>query len=314
MKPAAILALVGATATGKTELAERIADPLGAEIVCADSRQVFRELDVGTGKPAAEERARRPHHLFDALSIEERASAGWFARAASRSIDEIRSRGCTPLLVGGAGLYLKALREGLSEEPALDPGERARLRAELAARPVEELHARLALADPESARRLRSRDRQRVSRALEIFELSGRPIGWWHARAGQPRVAGEWRVAEIRVPPVELAGRIERRTRWMFDHGLLEETRAVLDAGGEAALRKLRAVGYDEALEVLKGRLTRAQAEARTILRTRQLAKRQRTWFRHQVAATAIESGGATWDALSEKLRAVFAESERRTG
>jgi tRNA dimethylallyltransferase len=298
-----LLALVGATATGKTEIGESLAGELGAEIVCADSRQVFRELDVGTGKPSAAERAARPHHLFDALAIEERATAGWFARTAVGTIADIRSRGRTPLLVGGAGLYLRALQEGLAREPELDPGARERLRAEHERTRVTELHARLRSLDPDSAARITPRDRQRISRALEIVELSGRPIGWWHAQPARAPVEGEWRVVELRVPPAESARRIERRTRWMFSSGLVEETRALAEAGRSAALAALRAVGYDEALELLAGRITRDEAEARTSLRTRQLAKRQRTWFRHQIAADVVEAGPASAEATRAQVR-----------
>jgi len=314
MTRSSILAVVGATATGKTELAERLAAALGAEIVCADSRQVFRELDAGTGKPSAAERGRRPHHLFDALSIHERASAGWFARAAARTIEEIRSRGGVPLLVGGAGLYLRALREGLSAEPELDPAARARLRSELDALRVEEMHARLARVDAESASKLRPRDRQRIARALEVAELSGRPMSWWHARAGAPLVTGEWRSVELRVPPAELGRRIEDRTRWMFGNGLIEEARAVIASGEEEALRRLRAVGYDEALELLAGRLTRAEAEAKTSQRTRQLAKRQRTWFRHQIESDVLEAAAASMESVFARARAILTGSERSTG
>lgn len=290
MNPAGpIYALVGATATGKTDLGEALADALGAEIVCCDSRQVFRELDVGTGKPAPARRAARPHHLFDALSIDQRPSAGWFAREAVRVIGEVRGRGRAPLLVGGAGLYLRALREGLAEEPPMDDEERAALRREHAALPIEALRERLERRDPEAAARLRPRDRQRISRALEIIELTGAPLAVMHARRPVPPVAGEWRVVERRVPPAEVSARIEARTRWMFEHGLVEETRALLAAGREAALRRLRAVGYDEALDLLAGTRTREEAELGTTERTRQLAKRQRTWFRHQVAAEVLE-------------------------
>jgi tRNA dimethylallyltransferase len=145
--------------------------------------------------------------------------------------------------------------------------------------------------DPTTAARLSPRDRQRVTRALEVFESSGRPLAWWHERHGQPAVAGEWRVVELTLAPRALAERIERRTRWMFDSGLVEEARALVAAGKEPPLRALGAVGYDEALDLLAGRLTRAQAEGRTTLRTRQLAKRQRTWFRHQVEAVRLEVG-----------------------
>jgi tRNA dimethylallyltransferase len=285
-----ILALVGATATGKTDLGERLAEALDAEIVCADSRQVFGELDLGTGKPSAADRAARPHHLYDALALEERPSAGWFAREAARTIEGIRARGRTPLLVGGAGLYLRALREGLAEVPEAGEEARAELRREHAALPVEELRARLAQRDPESTARLGPRDRQRLSRALEVVELTGETLGAWHARPAAPLVTGEWRVAELQLPADVVAQNIQERTRWMFDHGLIDEVRALVAGGREAALRRLRAVAYDEALDLLAGTRTRGDAERRTNERTRQLAKRQRTWFRHRFHGVPIEN------------------------
>ncbi len=303
MNRSLLFALVGATATGKTDVGESLVAALEAEVVCADSRQVFRELDIGTGKPDAASRAARPHHLFDALPLEERPSAGWFARAAAEAIAAIRARGRRPLLVGGAGLYLRALQEGLAREPELDPGSRARLRAEHAGTSVTDLHARLRSLDPASASRLRPRDRQRISRALEIVELSGRTLGWWREQPARAPVEGEWRVVELRVSAAEASRRIETRTRWMFASGLLEETRALVATGRGAALAELRAVGYDEALELLAGRLTREEAEERTRARTRQLAKRQRTWFRHQIAADVVEGGSGSIEATAARVR-----------
>jgi tRNA dimethylallyltransferase len=284
-----IVAVVGATATGKTELGEALAEVLGGEVVCADSRQVFRELEIGTGKPSAVQRAARPHHLFDALALGQRPSAGWYAGAAGAVCGAIRSRGRTPVLVGGSGLWLRAAQHGLSGEPPHDAGVRQRLQDECARLGVETLHARLAIVDPVTAARLKARDRQRVTRALEVHEASGRPLSWWHERRGEPAVTGEWRVFELTVTPEALAGRIARRTAWMLDSGLLEETRGLVAAGFEPPLRALSAVGYDEALEVLAGRLSRDEAAGRIDLRTRQLAKRQRTWFRHQVEAVRLE-------------------------
>jgi tRNA dimethylallyltransferase len=299
-----IVAVVGATATGKTDLGEALADALGGELVCADSRQVFRELELGTGKPAPAERAARPHHLFDALELGARPSAGWYAGAAGAVCATIRSRGRTPVLVGGSGLWLRAAQHGLSGEPRHDPQVRARLQAELERAGPEALHERLAQVDPATAARLEPRDRQRVTRALEVHEASGRPLSWWHERRAEPAVAGEWRVLELVVEPAALDERIARRTRWMFEAGLLEEARALVAAGHEQALRALRAVGYDEALDLLGGGLTRAEAETRTSLRTRQLAKRQRTWFRHQVVAARLDAGAAGGEAtLREALR-----------
>lgn len=301
-----IIAIVGATATGKTAVAEAVAAALDGEVVCADSRQVFRELEIGTGKPTPEERARRPHHLFDALGLGARASAGWYAGTARAACVAIRARGRVPVLVGGSGLYLDAARRGLAPAPPHDPSVRAELRAALEREGPEALHRRLAAADPESARRLAPRDAQRIARALEVFEATGRPLSAWHAGGRTGGIAGRWRILELTCPPRDLLPRIERRTRRMFDEGLVEETRALVAAGHGPALERLRAIGYDEALALLAGRLARPDAEARVNLRTRQLAKRQRTWFRHQVEAERLGVGPADPAALAATALALL--------
>jgi len=301
MASATVLALVGATAIGKTDVAEALAGA-GIEIVCADSRQVFRELVAGTGKPSREALAAAPHHLFDALSLEQRPSAGWFARAAGEACAAIHARGAVPLLVGGSGLYVNAARYGLAETPPHDAAARERLRGEARTRGAAALHADLARADPATAARLDPRDTQRVARALEVLAATGKPLSWWHAQPRRPAVPGTWRVVELTCPAHELRARIGERTRRMFESGLIEETRALLDQGREGALRAVSAIGYDEALELVRGRLTRAAAEAQTWLRTVQLAKRQRTWFRHQLEATRVP-GSATPDALVTRVR-----------
>jgi tRNA dimethylallyltransferase len=295
------VASVGAPATGKSDLAERLASALDAEIVCCDSRQVFAELEIGTGKPTPAERAASPHHLFEALHLGEHPSAGWYARAAGEACAAVRANGRTPLLVGGSGLYLRALREGLAPTPPHDAAVRARLRAELDAAGPGPLHARLLRVDPETAARVGERDRQRILRALEVEESTGRPLSWWHARTPVAAPADAWRVVEVEVAPAPLRERIAERTRWMFDHGLIEETRALLERGAGDALSALQAIGYDEAREVIEGTLAQSKAEARVNLRTAQLAKRQRTWFRHQVEAIRLEGSG---DAASLARRA----------
>lgn len=296
------VAIVGATATGKTEIGEVVAATLGGEIVCADSRQVFAELEIGTGKPTPGERASLPHHLFDALHLGQRASAGWYARTAATTCAAIHARGRLPVLVGGSGLYLRALMTGLSGEPPHDAAIRARLREEAENTGRESLHHRLALVDPETAARLKPRDLQRVSRALEVFEASGKPLSWWHRVQPESAFDADWRVFEIVLDPRTLAERIARRTRAMFDGGIVDETRALVEHGLEAPLRALAAVGYDESLELLSGRIGRAEAEESTNLRTRQLAKRQRTWFRHQVEATRIDASDRDAVAIAREI------------
>ncbi len=309
-----VVAVVGATATGKTDLGEALAAATDGEVVCADSRQVFRELEIGTGKPSPAERGERPHHLFDALGLGERPSAGWYASAAGAVCAAIHSRGRTPVLVGGSGLWLRAAQHGLSGEPPHEPAVRERLRRECDRLGVEALHARLALLDPPTAARLSPRDRQRITRALEVCEASGRPLSWWHGRRGRPALVGEWHVIELTAAAGVLGSRIERRTAWMLESGLLDEARALAAAGHEPALRRLRAVGYDEALDVIAGLLDPAEAAARITLRTRQLAKRQRTWFRHQVEAIRLDAGEhGTAGLLAAALRSLGRAAARRS-
>jgi len=302
-----LVAIVGATATGKTGVAERVAERLGGEVVCADARQVFRELEIGTGKPSPGERAERPHHLFDWLSLGERATAGRWARAAAAVCADCFARGVTPVLVGGSGLYLAALEHGLHPEPPRDPERRAALERECEANGVAAMHARLAARDPEGAAGLAPRDRQRVLRALEIVEESGHTLAWWRSRPREAPLAATWQSYELTCAPALLAERIARRTRQMWEQGLLAETRALVAAGREPELRRLAAIGYDEALESLAGRLDAAAAAARTNERTRQLAKRQRTWFRHQVEAVVVDGVDPAVCACAE---AAFARPE----
>ncbi len=284
----ALVAVVGATATGKSDLGEALARALGGEVVCADARQVFRELETGTGKPSPAERAALTHHLFDALALEERPSAGWFARVAGAACEAVFARGRVPVLVGGSGLYVRALLEGLHAAPPHDAAVRARIAGELEAQGPEALHARLAAVDPATAARLAPGDRQRVTRALEVYESSGRPLSAWHADGARGALAADARLVEVTCPPAVLAERIERRTAGMFAGGLVEETRALLSAGRGEALARLRAIGYDEAMAVVRGSSTVERAAEETNRRTRQLARRQRTWFRHQAVAAPL--------------------------
>ena len=284
-----IVALVGATATGKTALGEAVAARAGGEVVCADARQVFRELEIGTGKPTPAERAERPHHLFDWLALGERPTAGGWAHAAAAACEACFARGTLPVLVGGSGLYLDALQRGLHPEPPKDASVRTRLADECEHSGVEAMHARLATLDPDAGRALKPRDRQRVLRALEVVEVSGHTLGWWRAHAREAPLAAEWRAFQLVVEPGMLRARIAERTEAMWGDGLLDETAALVAAGKTEALERLAAIGYDEAMDVLAGRSTPEAAKQAMTVRTAQLAKRQRTWFRHQLSSTALE-------------------------
>lgn len=305
-----VVVIAGATATGKTALGEAVAEALGGVVVCADARQVFAELDIGTGKPNAAERAARPHHLFDWRRMGEHVSAGAWAREAARCCEDAFAARRTPVLVGGSGLYLRALIEGLHGEPGHDATVRAELEAMLARDGLEPLRARLEALDPETAARLMANDRQRVLRALEVVIATGSTLSARHAAPRQPVLHADFRIVELTASLESLASRIAARSRQMFDGGLLEETRQIVAAQRGPALTALHAIGYDEALAHLAGTSTLEAAIAATSLRTRQLAKRQRTWFRHQLIADRLDTDVAS---MPELTRAVMRVLERGT-
>lgn len=308
-----LVAVVGATATGKTAVSELVAAALGGEIVCADARQVFRELEIGTGRPSPAERAERPHHLFDRYGLGEHATAGAWARAASHVCEDLFARGRTPVLVGGSGLYLAALQQGLHPEPPKDASVRASLVAECEATGVEAMHARLAALDPQSAERLGPRDRQRILRALEVVIVGGRPWATWREAPREAPLAAEWRTFELVCTPEVLAARITDRTQAMWREGLLEETRQLLSVGHAAALTRLAAIGYDEAMARLAGTMDATEAERRMNERTRQMAKRQRTWFRHQMATEPLPADDPrTFEGLVERIVSAVGEGTAR--
>jgi len=296
-----LVALVGPTASGKTDLALALAPALEAEIVSVDSRQVYRHLDIGTAKPEAEARAAVRHHLLDVVDPDEPYDAAAFARDARLAVQDVLGRGKAALLVGGSGLYLRALTEGLCPAPPADADVRATLADELAVRGVETLHAELAQHDPEAAARIAPRDAVRIVRALEVQRLTGRPLSDWqraHAFADRPY---DVLTVVLCPPPEELERRIAERCASMWSRGLVAETEAVLAAGFSGELRPLQAIGYREAQAHLRGEIDRATAIERMRLATRQYAKRQRTWFR------ALE--GATWLDGGEPPTAVLARS-----
>lgn len=268
--------LAGPTAAGKSAVALLLAERLDAEIVSADSMAVYVGLDIGTAKPTAAQRARVPHHLVDIVPASAPFSVALWLEAATAAIADIRRRGRRILVTGGTPLYLKALRDGLAPVPEADPAARVGLAAEAAALGPAALHARLALVDPLAASRIHPADQRRIIRALEIVAAGGRAAtGWSHDRAA----AWAGRFLVLDRPRRLLARRIDRRVEGMFAAGLVDEVRSALAAGGLGPTAA-QAAGYAECLDLLAGRCTAADAVARTQQRTRQLAKRQRTWLR----------------------------------
>lgn len=276
--------LSGPTASGKSALAIPLARRLGAEIVSVDSMAVYRGLDVGTATPTPEQRQAVPHHLLDVVDAGEAYSvARWLADAAE-AMAACRSRGRAILFVGGTPLYLRALRDGLAPLPPADPAIRAALAAEADRRGPEWLHARLATIDPAAAARIHPRDAKRTIRALEVAEVTGRPLSEAFAPAPDPLF--ERRLMIVDSPRTALYRRIDLRVHRMFSDGIIDETRAALAAPGGIGPTARQAAGYAETIALLAGQIDLAEAVRRTQQRTRQLAKRQLTWLRSFSAAT----------------------------
>lgn len=293
---ATVLAIVGPTAAGKTSAAITVAERLGGEIVSCDSLQLYRELDIGTAKPTAEERARVPHHLVDVLAPNDSCSAARYAELAQAAIADIRARGSRPLVVGGSGLYFRALRFGLFAAPPRDEALRARLYADERAQPGT-LHARLARVDATAAARIAPADLVRLVRALEVFELTGVPLTQHHAaQAHEERVRMD--VYNLDPPSTTLDPRIATRVQTMLAGGLVDETRRVLARHG--AIPPLQSVGYAEVCEMLAGQRPEADLATAIVRATRQYARRQRTWFKK-------EPGARRFDSADELTRAIDA-------
>ncbi|GMV56333.1 MAG: tRNA dimethylallyltransferase [Betaproteobacteria bacterium] len=273
--------LLGPTASGKTAVALALAQRLPVEVVSVDSAQVFRDMDVGTAKPAMSERAMCRHHLLDLISPEERYSAARFVADARRAIATIRARGNIPLLVGGTMLYFKALRDGLSDLPSADASVRAEILERARSLGWPTLHAELARQDPDTARRLAPNDAQRIQRALEILHVTGAPLAAAYAR--RPDSTGErFELITLGVSDRStLHRRIEQRFDAMIANGLLDEV-AGLKARYrlDAELPSMRCVGYRQAWAHLDGETDFDAFRQRAVAATRQLAKRQLTWLR----------------------------------
>ncbi|MAF66606.1 MAG: tRNA (adenosine(37)-N6)-dimethylallyltransferase MiaA [Planctomycetes bacterium] len=275
--------LVGPTASGKSELALAVAERAGAEIVSLDSMLVYRGMDIGTAKPDAAMRARVPHHMLDRVEPEEPYDLQRYLTDVRVVLEELERRDVRALFVGGTALYLKALVYGLFPGPPADRELRARVEEEVREEGPAAAHRRLAAIDPPAAERIHANDTRRVVRALEVHAQTGRPLSQWQREWGWGAAGGAEgrarRLVGVRLGGAELEARVERRTEAMLDAGWAAEAAAVRTAGGFGP-SAVAALGYAEVLELHDGTLAREECVARIVLRTRQFARRQRTWYR----------------------------------
>ncbi|MER0081242.1 tRNA (adenosine(37)-N6)-dimethylallyltransferase MiaA [Corynebacterium sp. KPL2861] len=286
------IAVVGPTASGKSALGLALAHELDGEVVNVDSMQLYRGMDIGTAKLSPAEREGIPHHQLDVWDVTETASVARYQQAALRDIEDIMSRGKTPILVGGSMLYAQALVDDW-QFPPTDPQVRAKYEARRADIGTDALHAELARVDPAAAAIIEDKDPRRTVRALEVIELTGKPF-----KASQPPKNGppRWgtKLLGLRTDSEWLNPRIEKRTRLMFEQGLVEEVERLQDKGLVADSTAGRAIGYAQVLQAQRGELTWEDAVERTITGTRRYVRRQRSWFNRDKRITWLDAAGDT--------------------
>lgn len=271
-----VVAIVGPTASGKSDLALAVAARVSAEIVTADSMQMYVGMDIGTATPTVAERAAVRHHLVDVWDIDHEASVAEFQVLARAAIDDVASRDALALLVGGSGLYVRAVLDDLTF-PGTDPAVRARLEAELIDLGAQQLHERLTALDPAAGEAISANNGRRIVRALEVIEITGQPFT--ATLPDETPVFADVRVG-LQVAPDVLVDRIERRVRRMWDDGLVDEVRDLVGRGLAQTRTASRAIGYSQVLAFLAGEMTESEAMEATVVATRRFAKRQMTWFR----------------------------------
>jgi len=301
-----LVAIVGPTASGKTALSLATAERFGGEIVNCDSVAVYREFEIGTAKPTLEERARAPHHLIDILAPNEVFTAGDYSRRARTVLDEIKLRGKLPIVVGGTGLYLRALLEGLAPGPQRSEEIREELRERVERNGAGHLHKILTRLDPAAAVRIHPNDASKLIRAVEVCLTARQPMTEMWKQGAEP-LAG-FRVLRVGLDPDReaLYRRINARATQMVECGLIEETRALYEKYGEAA-RPLGSLGYKQAVQFIRGEITRDEAIAAAQQGHRNYAKRQMTWFRREPGVRWIKGFGYEAGVQEEVLR--FVES-----
>lgn len=288
-----VIIIAGPTASGKTDVALSVAGRLSGEIVSADSRQIYRYMDIGTAKPSPEALARIPHHGIDIRNPDEYFSAGEYSRFARATIATLHGRGTPAIVAGGSGLYIKALVEGVFEGGGRNSEVRNRLRQEAEQEGLEALYDRFRRIDPAAAAAVHPNDRRRIVRGLEVFEVTGRPISELRKEKTVPAdftplyFGLDW-------PRADLYRRIDMRVDAMIEAGLVREVERLLDMGFTTDLNSMNSVGYMEIISFIKGKITRSEAVERIKRNTRRYAKRQLTWLRSLKPVTWLQCGRNT--------------------
>lgn len=300
-----IIFIMGPTAAGKTDLAVACVEQFGCELISVDSALVYREMDIGTAKPDAETLARAPHKLIDIIDPKESYSAGNFRTDALREINASLSRGKIPVLVGGTMLYYKALQQGLSELPVADPSVREQLEADAEAFGWQAMHDRLASIDAVSAQRIHPNDPQRIQRALEVFEVSGKTLTeYWQQQTSQALPFNVLKIAFFPEDRAFLRERIAQRFYQMMELGFIDEVEALRSRGDlNLDLPSMRCVGYRQVWEYLDGLMTYDEMIERGIIATRQLAKRQMTWLRKEESCNFFDIGPSIYQKILKNLK-----------
>ncbi len=302
-----LVAIVGPTASGKTALSLAVAERFGGEIVNCDSVAVYREFEIGTAKPSKEERARAPHHLLDIVAPTGVFTAGDYSRAARHTLNEIRSRGKLPIVVGGTGLYLRALLDGLFSGPQRSESLRERLRERAQERGPAHLHRILRRLDPAAGRTIHENDEPKLVRAIEVCLLSRQPMSEMWKRGRDPLTG--FRILRIGLDPERnaLYTRINQRAAKMFESGLIEETKQIFERYGDAA-RPLASLGYKQAMQFLRGEIDRKLAVWAAQQAHRNYAKRQLTWFRREPDVRWLKNFGDDPAVQREAIAMITAE------
>ena len=307
-----MILILGVTASGKGTVAFDLAQKIDAEIISIDSMKVYRRMDIGTAKPSAQRCSRVKYHLIDVVEPDESFSVDRFLALANTSIEHMSAARKPVVAVGGTAMYIKALLYGLFEGPGADTDIRKRLKAEIDSQGPADLHRRLADVDPEAARRIHPNDARRIVRALEIFELTSKPISSFQTQFDTRQMLNDWKIIGLRREKSLESGRINARVKRMIDDGLVDEVKSLLARDKPLSKQARCAIGYAEIIDYLDGKITLEEAIEKIKINTRRLAKAQRTWFKTFKEVNWLDiAAGDTPDRILGRVMALVEDRDK---